>query len=397
MRIELDAASTQEWPIRIPRHELIIERMTVDGVPASISGGEEFIEIPRSRSVEIFYSAHPTRGLEFSGKTLYSVFSTSYWMPCLEEPSVRAPLALTLLLPPSMEAVASGRLVSRSELPHEKQVDSAKQLVAWRFELETPYPSYLYGFAAGPFVRVAMKHGNVDLVAVGDGITEEKLRLLLEATAPMMDFFAERAGVPYPLQSYTQVVVPGDVAQEMAGFSVLGLDDLSEMLAIDLKLDATATPGVVEDWLPAHELSHAWWGNLITCRNWDHFWLNEGFAVFVTAAWKEHRWGESGYKIEMDRAHVRWKRAQDADVDHTLSYHGPYPTMGLRNCIVYSKGAIFLDELRRTLGDELFWRGVREYTRAQRGRSVVSDDFEKAMQHATGKDLRPLFQKWVDS
>lgn len=45
------------------------------------------------------------------------------------------------------------------------------------------------------------------------------------------------------------------------------------------------------DWVIIHELSHQWWGNLVTCRTWKDFWLNEGMAVFMTAAWKEHRFG----------------------------------------------------------------------------------------------------------
>jgi hypothetical protein len=117
----------------------------------------------------------------------------------------------------------------------------------------------------------------------------------------------------------------------------------------------------------------------------------------MTAAWKEHRWGRAGYETEMERARARWKRAREAGVDHPLAYAGRYPSMGLRNCIVYSKAAIFLDELRRTLGEDRFWGGVRAYTQSQQGQSVVSSDFEKAMEYTARFDLRPLFQKWVDS
>jgi aminopeptidase N len=389
-RIDFDEAASAGWPVRIPRHDLVVERISLDGAASEAVVDSLWLEIPRCRSAEVVYSARPRAGLVFAGKTLHTVFSTSHWMPCLEEPSVRASLALTLILPDSVEAVANGRLVSRAALPAAAGADS---LVAWRFELDAPYPSYLYGFAAGPMVIETARCGDVELVAAGDGVAPEALRRLLDETAKMMTFLAERAGVPYPLASYTQVVVPGGAAQEMAGFSVLGIDGLQEMLA-----DAPdSAAGPVEDWLPVHELSHAWWGNAITCRDWSHFWLNEGFAVFMTAAWKQQRWGEAGYQVELERAQARLARAREAGADHPLAYAGDYPSRGLRNAIVYSKAALFLAELRRELGDDLFWRGVRAYTRSCLGRSVVSADFEQAMVGATQRDLRPLFAGWVDA
>lgn len=389
-RIEFNEMPAERWPVRFPRHDLVVQCLNIDGVAAISTGDSTYIEIPRCRSAEIIYSARPRVGLEFAGKTLHTVFSTAHWMPCLEDPSVRAPLTLTLVSPDSVEAVANGRLVSRGPWPATAGSDP---LIGWRFELDAPYPSYLYGFAVGPLVRETAQCGEVELVAAGEGVAPEALRRLLDETAKMMTFLAERAGVPYPLASYTQVVVPGGAAQEMAGFSVLGLDGLQEMLA-----DAPdSTAGPVEDWLPVHELSHAWWGNAITCRDWSHFWLNEGFAVFMTAAWKQHRWGEAGYQVELERAQARWTKAREAGADHPLAYAGDYPSRGLRNAIVYSKAALFLAELRRELGDDLFWLGVRAYTRSCLGQSVVSADFEQAMVGATQRDLRPLFAGWVDA
>lgn len=391
VRIEFDEKAAG-WPVRIPRHELSLDCIKLNGRPANVTSDGSYLEIPCCRVMETAYSGRPQRGLMRSGQTLFSVFSTFHWMPCLEEPSVRAPLSLTLILPSGLEAVATGRLVSRREIPAS---ETSPPLTAWRFELDQPYPSYLYGFAAGPFVRVTKRLGPVELVAVSDRASAAKLQRLLDMTGQMMEFFAGRAGLPYPLPSCTLVVVDGGAAQEMAGLSILGMDGMEGLLEGEENHGpaGSAVPG--DDWLPAHELSHSWWGNLITCRDWQHFWLNEGFAVFMTAAWKEHGRGPAGYSEEMERARKRWKQAQDAGADHPLAYGGEYPDRRLRNCIVYSKAALFLDELRHTLGDGVFWRGVREYTRACRGCSVESTDFERIMSRTARKDLRKLFQQWV--
>jgi aminopeptidase N len=200
----------------------------------------------------------------------------------------------------------------------------------------------------------------------------------------MLRFFEARAGVPFPQAVYTQVLVPGSAAQEKSSFSLLGQDELDPIL-----VDAT------EDWAIAHELAHQWWGNLVTCRTWSHFWLNESLATFMVAAWKEERWGRAAYQHELDLFRKRHARAIDAGFDVPLAYSGTYPSLGIRRAIQYSKGALFLHLLRQELGEDVFWSGLRQFTSEHAGGAVVSSDFQSAMQRASGKDLGPLFRTWV--
>ncbi len=72
-----------------------------------------------------------------------------------------------------------------------------------------------------------------------------------------------------------------------------------------------------------------------------------------------------------------------------------YPTLGVRRAIQYSKGALFMAQLRVTLGDAAFWSGLRRYTRDHAGGTVTSIDLKRAMEEASGRDLRPLFAEWV--
>ena len=150
-----------------------------------------------------------------------------------------------------------------------------------------------------------------------------------------------------------------------------------------------------EDWAIAHELSHQWWGNAVTCADWSEFWLNEGFATFMTAAWKEHRWGRAAYDREMAIAKKRWYASAVAGFDKPLAWKGQYPSLKVRRGIQYSKGALFLDALRRELGETAFWKGVRLYTRAHLGGTVTSRDLQRAMEKASGQRLQPLFDRWV--
>jgi aminopeptidase N len=144
-----------------------------------------------------------------------------------------------------------------------------------------------------------------------------------------------------------------------------------------------------------HELAHQWWGNLVTARTWQHFWLNEGITTFMTAAWKEHRFGAAAYRAELDIARARLARARAAGWDRPLAFAGAYPDLRTRRAIQYSKGALFMDHLRTTLGDQAFWAGLKSFTRRHAGGSVTSDDFQRAMEQVAGRDLSAMFKHWV--
>lgn len=200
----------------------------------------------------------------------------------------------------------------------------------------------------------------------------------------MVGFLSDKAGVPLPVAEYTQLLVEGDEAQEAATYSVLGID------ALPIKSGDPA-----DDWAIVHELAHQWWGNLITCATLKDFWLNEGVTTFMTAAWKEHRYGRAAYDAELDVARSRLEKARAKGFDKPLAWEGRYPTLGIRRAVQYSKGALFMDRLRATIGDAAFWSGLRRYTIAHAGGTVTSIALERAMEASSGRNLHPLFKEWV--
>lgn len=364
---------------------LTIDRATVDGRPVRVRSEKKVLTFAlpaamakgRSATLRIAYHGTPARGVIFRPGSVYTSYFACDWMVCLQDaPGDKALFALDLRLPTGLTSLAAGERLGAP------RAADATEVHRWR--TPRPYPAYLYGFAAGAFARVTERHKGAQLHYLSDIATGPELRPLFAETRAMVDFLSDKAGLALPAGQYTQLLVPGREAQEAATYSVIGKGELDRSVGDPQK-----------DWAIVHELAHQWWGNLVTCATWGDFWLNEGVAVFMTAAWKEHRFGRRAYDAELDVARQRLARAREAGWDKPLAFAGDYPSIGQRRAVQYSKGALFMDHLRTTLGDATFWAGVKAYTRRHAGGSVTSKDFQRAMETASGRNLSAVFEEWV--
>jgi aminopeptidase N len=147
------------------------------------------------------------------------------------------------------------------------------------------------------------------------------------------------------------------------------------------------------DPLIAHELGHQWWGDLITCRDWSHLWLNEGFASFCEVLWAEHKEGadEAAYElIRKSRSAIAGGKTRPI-VDRR--YPSPTSMFDARS---YPKGAYVLHMLRNRVGADAFWRAIRSYASEHRYKSVETSDFRKTVERETGRNLERFFYDWTE-
>jgi aminopeptidase N len=328
-------------------------------------------------SVAIDYEARNPDGVKLGADSAYTIFFTCHWMVCRERPDDKATLTLALTVPDELTVVASGVQIDR------RRLGGGRAREVWSERL--PSSPYLFGFAIGRLARTVRRHRGVTFeYYVPPDLDRDRLLRMFADDDRMLDFFVGKAGRPLPRPFYRQVVVDGGAAQEMSSFSVLGRQNLEPRLA-----------RAEEDWAVAHELAHQLWGNLVTCADWSHFWLNEGLTTFMVAAYKEQRWGRPAYERELQLARERYQAAIDAGLDVPLTFAGDYPSLRLKRAIVYSKAFLFLDRLRVTMGERAFWAALAKYTRSFAGRSVVSRDFQQVFAAETEKDLSKLFDDWV--
>ena len=363
--------------------ELTIDSVTHNGLPLKFSVENRKLKIALNggngeREIEVRFHGKPRWGIRFfpDRQQVHTIFSTSQWMVCSDDPADKATLVLNLILPAGLTPVASGQFISQRSLADNKQLTEWSQ--------RTPISTYVFGFAAGPFQVVKEKNKNVELQYLATGYSEAEVRRIFRATPDMLDFFERRSGVKYHDTRYTQVLAAGGVEQEMGSFTAL--KEVYGKQLLDNEQDL---------WLAAHEFAHQWWGNMVTCESWNHFWLNEGIATFMAAAYLEHRFGRALYMREIESYRANYEKVRDEGKDKSLVFPDWLnPTRDDRT-LVYDKGAYVMHLLREEMGERAFWNGLRNFTKRHFGRSVVTQDFITAMEQANGKSLKPFFAKWV--
>ena len=327
-------------------------------------------EVPTDRAMPRFAHDHVWAG-----------YRASSWMPTLQDPAQRATLSLRIDVPAGMRAVASGEAGA---------IQRAGARDLYSFELTQPSPPFLYAFAVGHFALAERRVDGITLRALGRAGLD--LARALDVTASMLRVAIHTLGTPPPSSTYTQVFVDGDAAQEAAGFALLSAASLNE-----LRDDPD------EDWIFAHELLHQWFGWRVACADFADYWLNEGFATYLTGVLKQARRGPGAYARERARWVARSERVHVAGLDAPLSLSNParprrappaeheLPQRG----VTYARGALVLEMLRDKLGEVAFWRGVQRYLRQRAGKGARSEDLKKALEVASGRDLRAFFDRWV--
>ena len=146
----------------------------------------------------------------------------------------------------------------------------------------------------------------------------------------------------------------------------------------------------------AHEAAHQWWGQGTAPANYRERWLSEAWAQYAAAMWLRERLGEGAFRSMMDRM-ARWATRFDASGPIHLGQRLGHLRQDPRifRAVVYDKGAWVLHMLRGVLGDEAFFSGARAFLGRFRYAKAGTEDFRSALEEASGRDLRPYFERWI--
>ena len=309
--------------------------------------------------------------------------SNRYWFVCHDYPNAKQTSEITVTIPAKYKALSNGALVSREEI--------GDGMVKYHYALSKPHVSYLVSLVIGEFAVVTEKWRDKPVEYWVPPQNEKDAKRTFGKTPAMMEFFSKVTGFDYPWEKYAQSVVYNFNAGGMENTSCTTLTELTN-------IDERAALDTDADGLIAHELAHQWFGDTITCNSWPHIWLNEGFATFMDAAWREHDKGPEAYAHQIfstmrgvaggddvnARGGIVWPHFTSADEVFGRGVSNPY-----------GKGSSVLHMLRKSLGDDLFWRCIGEFMKRNAFKNVETDDLRVVCDELSANSYERFFHQWV--
>ena len=308
--------------------------------------------------------------------------------PCFDEPAFKVPFDLSLIVPAGNIAVANTLETSRKESEDKKRL-------TFTFATTKPLPTYLVAFAVGPLEILEAKGTTVPLRIITVKGKSALGATALDATKHFLTILEAYFGRPYPYDKLDLVAVPDFQAGAMENAGLITFRE--ELILVDAEhTPASALRNV--GLAIAHELSHHWFGDLVTMAWWDDLWLNEGFATWMETktvdAWRpDLKAGISSvaYRTEAMTLDARpSSRAVRRDVRSAADADEAF------DAIIYDKGAAVLGMLEAWVGPVAFQNGVHEYLKAHAYGSATAADLFQALGAASGKDVAAVATSFFD-
>ncbi|HEX7330059.1 MAG TPA: M1 family metallopeptidase [Pyrinomonadaceae bacterium] len=308
-----------------------------------------------------------------------------HWIPSFDHPSAKATVTFNITAPAREEVVANGRL--------DHVETSANGQRTWTFTEGVPIPPYCMIIAVGQFARVVPTQSSITPVSYYVTQSEKDLALKgFSPTIPSLEFFSETIA-PYPYEKLAMIVGATSFGgMENSSAIVFTANLLTRPGQVSLS-KTYGIPGANVS-LIAHEIAHQWFGDSVTESTWADLWLSEGFAVYFGNLFVQRFEGETVFQTYMNQAAAN-VFAYEKKTLMPIHDRETEDLMDLLNALNYQKGAWVLHMLRARMGDKAFFRGIRNYYAAHKNSTASTEDLRAALEHASGKDLRAFFARWV--
>jgi aminopeptidase N len=359
---------------------------------------DEELKEKESIQLVISYSSRPRKGFYFISPdkhypnkrieawTQGETTEAKYWFPCIDHPQIKFSSEISIRVPAGFTAISNGKLLGVEE-EEENNHEKIKGHIYYHWSEPNPHPAYLTSVVIGKYTERKEDTNELLYYYVPEDRSQDAVNSFGH-TAEMIRFFENYLETKYPYAKYSQVTVQDFVygGMENSSCTTLTQDTLHDKRA---HLDYTS------DHLISHELAHQWFGDFITCRDWQHIWLNEGFATYCEALyWQASRGNDEFQYYMMQTADDYLEEARGRYIRPIVTKVYKHPD-DLFDRHTYEKGSCVLHMLRHYVGDKYFRRSLKAYLQHFANGTAETDDLRKVFEKETGKNLQQFFDQWL--
>ena len=369
-----------------------------DGRPLQFEQSEESLVVktgPFKGALEVEYSGSISDALVGIYRAPYSntyMVTTQFeaaharrMFPCVDHPGYKAEFKLNLRIDRELDAI--------SNMPVESiKIEGDKKLVSFQ---STPRMStYLLYLGVGKFEEIKSRVGDVDMIMAATPGEASKGEFALEVTRGSMEFYESYFGMPYMLPKVHLVMVPGFAEGAMENWGAIAFRETA--LYVDESSGVRARKRVAT--VVAHELSHLWFGDLVTMKWWDDLWLNESFATLmghkaVDTLYPQWKVWKDFLRTETSRAMVRDSLRNTHPIETAV--RSPTEIEQIFDEISYGKGASVLRMIEAYLGADEFREGIRNYLTRYKFSNATGEDLWSSLEESSGKRVRMILGEWM--
>jgi aminopeptidase N len=383
--IRLDASQLTIDGARDARGKLL--RFTADTGRVTVRLGRR-AQVGDTVVFTLRYHARPERGMYFVPRrrvmwTQGEATETHSWVPTYDAPNDKTTWEILVTADTGVSVLSNGRLVELTP------ADGGTKQV-WHWSQELPASTYLYSIVAGRFSILKDQWRGIPVEYWAASDTVSAAWRAFGETPSMIETYSRVLGVNFPWAKYDQSIIPD--------FTYGGMENVSATTQTDLVLHGIGgEPENSGRGLVAHELAHQWFGDLTTTATWAHIWLNEGLTTYMESVHNEKSRGwTAGQWTWINQQFDAMNADQNGERPLVLGEEpGTDPINLFFSGHVYPKGAQVAHQLRRLLGDSVFWLGMQTFLTDNAYGPVETADFARAMEKASGQDLDWFFDQWA--
>lgn len=304
-----------------------------------------------------------------------------YWFPCIDSPQMKFSLLIEITTSNDYLAIANGILESKKQ-------DNGKTI--WKYSQNTPLAAYLVSVVIGKFSVLESKYKDMPLFYYWPNDIKHSDPMLTFAETPnMISFLEDYFGIPYPFQKYAQTAVDNF---EFGGMENTSCTTITRNVFHDDSINMDYHNDIL---LVIHELAHQWFGNLVTCKDWPHIWLNEGFATYCELLYWEVSRGKDEFHFNLIKySDSYFEEADDEYIRPIVTNLYKHPD-DLFDAHAYEKASIVIHMLRSHLGEVTFKQCIKQYLQDYQQGFAETRDLLGMIEQVSGIQMHSFFDQWV--